>query len=217
MKGAAGELLAPDKFMEAAERYELMPALDRWVLCSAIDVLRETRGVCADAWFTVNVSEQSLATGKFPAFALEQIAQSGLPPSALCFEIKEAAAVNHLAAAEAFVAELVGGGCKVALDDFGCGLSSLAHLHRLPVQYLKIDGRFVRRILDDRVAESIVAGITRAARTLGVETIAEHVETQALATKLRELEADFGQGFFLGRAQPFARVAGRKQGLRSAS
>lgn len=216
MRGAAGELLAPDKFMEAAERYELMPALDRWVLCSAIDVLRETGGACADSWFTVNVSEQSLASRKFPAFALEQIAQSGLPPSAFCFEIKEAAAVNHLAAAETFVAELGGGGCKVALDDFGCGLSSLAHLHRLPVQYLKIDGRFVRRILDDRVAESIVSGITRAARTLGVATIAEHVETQALAARLRELEVDFGQGFFLGRAQPFVRVAGCTQVPRSA-
>jgi EAL domain-containing protein (putative c-di-GMP-specific phosphodiesterase class I) len=86
-------------------------------------------------------------------------------------------------------------------------LSSLAHLKRLPVQYLKIDGRFVRRILDDRVAESIVSGITKAAKTLGVATIAEHVESEALADRLRTLELDFGQGFFLGRPQTFSKLA----------
>jgi EAL domain-containing protein (putative c-di-GMP-specific phosphodiesterase class I) len=83
----------------------------------------------------------------------------------------------------------------------------LTHLKRLPVQFLKIDGAFVRRILEDRVAESIVSGIARAAKTLGVGTIAEHVETELLGAKLRELDIDYGQGFFLGRPEPFARVA----------
>jgi EAL domain-containing protein (putative c-di-GMP-specific phosphodiesterase class I) len=208
MRSSAGELLAPDKFFEAAERYELMPALDRWVLCSATDILRENPASLAqDAYFTINVSEQSLASRKYAAFALEQLREADLPAAAFCFEIKEAVAVNHLAAAEELITALVAGGCRIALDDFGCGLSSLANLKRLPVQFLKIDGRFVRRILDDRVAESIVSGITRAAKTLGVATIAEHVETAAIAAKLRELEVDFGQGFFLGRARPFARAA----------
>jgi diguanylate cyclase (GGDEF)-like protein len=207
MRSPEGELLAPDKFLEAAERYELMPALDRWVLCSTLDVLRGDvsafdTAVCR---FTINVSAQSLATRKFAGFALEQLAQARLPPSAFCFEIKESAAVHHLADAEVFVRELAAAGCAIALDDFGCGLSSLAHLKRLPVQFLKIDGRFVRRIIDDRIAESIVSGITKAAKTLGVGTIAEHVEAEALATKLRELEVDYGQGFFLGRARTFSR------------
>jgi diguanylate cyclase (GGDEF)-like protein len=209
MRNAAGELLAPDKFLDAAERYELLPALDRWVLCSAIDVLRAHAEQLAAVpyCFTINVSAQSLANRKYAEFALEQLAQARLPPAAFCFEVKEAAAVNHIAAAEIFIRDLTSAGCKIALDDFGCGLSSLAHLKRLPVHYLKIDGRFVRRIADDRIAESIVSGIARAARTLDVSTIAEHVESVAMADKLRELDVDFGQGFYFGHPQPFVGLA----------
>jgi diguanylate cyclase (GGDEF)-like protein len=217
MRGPEGELLAPDKFIEAAERYELMPAIDRWVLCSTIDVLRE-EGAALDAlpyYYTINVSAQSLNSRQYATFAREQLAAAGLPPSAFCFEIKEAIAVTHIAQAEQFILELSAAGCKIALDDFGCGLSSLAHLKRLPVQYLKIDGRFVRRILEDRVAESIVSGITKAAKTLGVGTIAEHVENEALALKLRELEVDFGQGFFLGVARSFSRASSATTRTRS--
>jgi len=209
MRNAAGELLAPDKFFDAAERYELLPALDRWVLCAAVDILRGQAAEIADApyRFTVNVSAQSLASRKYVEFALALLAEAGLPPTAFCFELKEVAAVNHVAAAEIFIRELTKAGCSVALDDFGCGLSSLAHLKRLPVQYLKIDGRFVRRITEDRIAESIVSGIARAARTLGVSTIAEHVENAVTADKLRELDVDFGQGFYFGRPQPLVKPA----------
>jgi len=208
MRNASGELLAPDKFLDAADRYELLPALDRWVMCSAADSLRNQGHSLADLpyCFTVNVSAQSIASGKYSAFALEQLALCGLPAAAFCFEIKEAAAVNHLQAAEQFIRELTRAGCKVALDDFGSGLSSLAHLKRLPVQYLKIDGRFVRRVLEDRVAESIVAGIAKAARTLGVSAIAEHVESAAIADRLRELDVEYGQGFYLGRPQAFSKA-----------
>jgi EAL domain-containing protein (putative c-di-GMP-specific phosphodiesterase class I) len=206
MRNSAGALIGPDKFFDAAERYELLPALDRWVLCSAIEALRPHAAEVANApyCFTLNVSAQSLATRKYAAFALEQLAQAGLPPTAFCFELKESAAVNHIAAAELLIRELTNAGCKIALDDFGSGLSSLAHLKRLPVHYLKIDGRFVRRIVDDRIAESIVSGIARAARTLGVSAIAEHVENPATADKLRELDVDFGQGFHFGRPQALA-------------
>jgi EAL domain-containing protein (putative c-di-GMP-specific phosphodiesterase class I) len=157
--------------------------------------------------YTVNVSAQSLATRKYPDFALGQLRDAGLSPSLFCFEIKEAAAVNHVAAAESFIREIAKAGARIALDDFGCGLSSLAHLKRLPVHYLKIDGRFVRRIVEDRIAESIVSGVARAAKTLGISTIAEHVENAATADKLRELEVDFGQGFHLGRPQAFLKLA----------
>ena len=203
MRNSAGALVAPDRFFDAAERYELMPALDRWVLCSAIDALRPYAAELANApyCFTLNVSAQSLATRKYATFALEQIAEAGFPPAAFCFELKESAAVNHIAAAEVLIRELTTAGCKIALDDFGSGLSSLAHLKRLPVHYLKIDGRFVRRIVDDRIAESIVSGIARAARTLGVSAIGEHVENPATADKLRQLDVDFGQGFYFGRPQ----------------
>jgi len=207
MRSPAGELLAPDKFLDAADRYEFLPALDRWVICSAIDTLR-THGVGdGTLCFTVNVSAQSVASGKYAAFAVEQIAQAGLPAASFCFEIKEAAAMNQLAGAEQLIRELSRAGCKLALDDFGWGLSSLAHLKRLPVDYLKIDGRFVRRVLEDRVAESIVSGIAKAARTLGVAAIAEHVESPEIAERLLALEVEYGQGFHLGRPQPFGRAA----------
>jgi diguanylate cyclase (GGDEF)-like protein len=208
MRSPTGELLAPDKFLDAADRYELLPALDRWVLCSALETLRTQGHSLADLpyCFTVNVSAQSIASGKYAAFALEQLAQAGLPGAAFCFEIREAAAVNHLADAEQLIRELKRAGCKMALDDFGAGLSSLAHLKRLPVDYLKIDGRFVRRALEDRVAESIVSGIAKAALTLGVCTIAEHVESAAIADRLTELDVDYGQGFHLGRPQAFGRA-----------
>jgi diguanylate cyclase (GGDEF)-like protein len=203
MRNSAGALIAPEKFFDAAERYDLLPALDRWVLCSAIEALRPHAAEVANApyCFTLNVSAQSLATRKYAMFALEQLAEAGLPPTAFCFELKESAAVKHIAAAEVLIRELTNAGCRIALDNFGSGLSSLAHLKRLPVHYLKIDGRFVRRIVDDRIAESIVSGIARAARTLGVSTIAEHVENPATADKLRELAVDFGQGFHFGRPQ----------------
>lgn len=207
MRSPDGELLAPDKFLDAADRYQFLPALDRWVICSAIDTLR-THGIGDGALcFTVNVSAQSMSSGKYAAFVLEQIAQAGLPPGSFCFEIKEAAAMNQLAGAEQLIRELSQAGCKLALDDFGWGLSSLAHLKRLPVDYLKIDGRFVRRVLEDRVAESIVSGIAKAARTLGVAAIAEHVESAQIAERLLALDVEYGQGFHLGRPQPFGRAA----------
>ena len=149
----------------------------------------------------------------FPELRSHSIRLRKAPPSLFCFELKEAAAVNHVAAAEALIDELGEAGCKIALDDFGSGLSSLAHLKRLPVHYLKIDGRFVRRIVEDRIAESIVSGITRAAHTLGIEAIAEHVENAATAEKLRELDVDFGQGFHYGRPQPFRGLAGENGAL----
>ena len=206
MRNSSGALIAPEKFFDAAERYDLLPALDRWVLCSAIEALRPHSADVASApyCFTLNVSAQSLATRKYATFALEQIADAGLPPAAFCFELKESTAVNHVAAAEVLIRELTSAGCKIALDNFGSGLSSLAHLKRLPVNYLKIDGRFVRRIAEDRIAESIVSGLARAARTLGVGAIAEHVENPLTADKLRELDVDFGQGYHFGRPQALA-------------
>jgi EAL domain-containing protein (putative c-di-GMP-specific phosphodiesterase class I) len=111
-------------------------------------------------------------------------------------------AVGQLVAADAFIRDLTSAGAKVALDGFGSGLSSLAHLKQLPVSYLKIDGEFVRRMTADRVAESIVSGIASAAHTLEIVTIAEHVESAAVAERLRELDVTLGQGFHLGRPQP---------------
>lgn len=207
LRNAVGDLLAPDKFLEACERYELLPALDRWVFCTAVDTLRAHAGVISASaqFFAVNVSAQSLASRTFAKFALDYLAAAGLSPAQFCFEIKESA-VTSVADAEAFVREVAAAGCKVTLDDFGSGVSSLANLKRLPVDFIKIDGRFVRRIGNDRVAESIVSGIARAARTLGVTPVAEHVETAAVAERLCELDVTLGQGFHLGRPMPLGEV-----------
>ena len=206
LRNADGQLVAPDKFLEACGQYGLLPALDRWVLCAAVEALRPHAQAIAGTplFFAVNVSEQSLQSGRYAAFVLETLAAAGLPASLFCFELKEPAALGNLAAADALIRELIGAGAKVALDDFGSGLSSLAHLKQLPVSYLKIDGAFVRRIGTDRIAESIVSGIARAAHVLGVATIAEHVESAEVAQRLQELEVRLGQGFHFGRPQPFA-------------
>jgi len=205
-RNPAGELVAPDKFLDACAQYGLLPALDRWVLCAAVEALRPHAHAIASApvFFAINVSAQSLQSRRYAAFALETLAAAGLPARLFCFEIKEPAALADLAAADALIGELTAAGAKVALDDFGSGLSSIAHLKQLPVSYLKIDGAFVRRIGADRVAESIVSGIARAARVLGIPTIAEHVETAGIAERLRELDVTLGQGFHFARPQPFA-------------
>ena len=206
LRNAAGELVSPDKFLEACGQYGLLPALDRWVLCAAVEALRPHAQSIASApiFFAVNVSAQSLQSRRYAAFALETLAAASLPPRLFCFELKEPAAVADLAGADALIRELTNAGAKVALDDFGSGLSSIAHLKQLPVSYLKIDGEFVRRIGTDRVAESIVSGIARAARMLGIGTIAEHVETAGVAERLRELDVTLGQGFHFARPQSFA-------------
>ena len=205
LRNSAGELVSPDKFLEACAQYGLLPALDRWVLCAAVEALRPHAQSIASApfFFAVNVSAQSLQSRRYAAFALETLAAASLPPRLFCFEIKEPAAVADLAGADALIRELTNAGAKVALDDFGSGLSSIAHLKQLPVSYLKIDGEFVRRIGTDRVAESIVSGIARAARMLGIGTIAEHVETAGVAERLRELDVTLGQGFYFARPQSF--------------
>lgn len=217
LRGAAGEPLAPHKFLAACEHYGLTPALDRWVLCAAVEALRPHAPALGGSplFFTVNVSAQSLTSRKYAAFALEALATAGLPPSLFCFELQEAAAVAQLAAAEHLIRSLTDAGAKVALDHFGSGLSSLAHLKQLPVSYLKIDGQFVRRMTADRVAESIVTGIARAAETLDIVTVAEHVETAAVAERLRELGVPLGQGFHLGRPQPMSHAV--QQALRDAA
>ncbi|HJR70440.1 MAG TPA: GGDEF domain-containing protein [Gammaproteobacteria bacterium] len=208
MRGPTGELAAPDKFLGACAEYGLLPALDRWALYAAVETLRPHAEALAGApvFFALNVSAQSLDNRKYAAFALDTLTGAGLAPSLFTFEIKEAAAVANFAAAEAFIRDMTAAGAKVALDDFGSGLSSLAYLTRLPVSYLKIDGLFVRRMTTDRVAESIVSAIARAARTLGVLTIAEHVESAEVAERLYDLDVMLGQGFHLGRPAPFGPV-----------
>ena len=208
MVSESGEILPPEKFLSAAERYQMLPAIDRWVIKHALTTL----GQHADALrncgmrFSVNISGPSAAAEDFLEFVESSIRESGLPPELLCFELTETAAVSNLARADRLMQRLRVLGCTFALDDFGTGLSSLAYLGALPVSVLKIDGSFVREAGTNPRTESMVRAIAQLARTMGMETVAEYVETDELRTRMAELGVDFGQGFAMGRPTPLADV-----------
>jgi len=192
--------VGPDKFLAAAKRYHLMPALDRWVVAAAIRSLAgPAAGLLEDGWVSINISSQSFQSESFREFLIEQLEGSGLPLNSVCLELRESSAAHNLREAESLIHSLHELGVKVVLDDFGRGLSSLAYLRTLPVQYIKIDGDLVRRVATDKLAESMVLGIAQAAASLGVGTIAEHVETEEILAKLKDLGVYYGQGYCFSR------------------
>ncbi len=195
--------VGPDKFLAAAKRYHLMPALDRWVLGATLRALKAPGARFIDeGWVSLNVSGQSFQSESFREFLIEQLSAAGVPLESICIELRESSAAHNMREAEALIHSLHDLGAKVALDDFGRGLSSLAYLRSLPVHYIKIDGDLVRRVASDRLAESMVSGIAQAAATLNIHTIAEHVETEEIAQKLREFGVQYGQGYYF--SQPVA-------------
>lgn len=200
-----GHTLGPDRFMSAAQRYQLMPAIDRWVLNKAIEMLQPHAGLLAGKAlaFAINFSGQSLNDDEFPDFLLERVACSGLDPELFCFEITENATIANIERAERLIRRLRRLGCAVALDDFGTGLSSLAYLRQLPVTMLKIDGSFVRDVLKDPRAESMVRAIAQLARSMSIATVGEYVETEEIRARIATLGVDYGQGFAIGRPAPF--------------
>jgi len=199
-----GKTVGPDTFLSAATRYQLMPMIDRWVVNYVIDALKPRAGVLEGKalGFCVNFSGQSLNDDSFGDLLLERVAGSGLDPELLCFELTENATVANLARAEALMQRLRHLGCGVALDDFGTGLSSLSCLRQLPVTMLKIDGSFVRDVLKDPRAESMVRAIAQLARSMSITTVAEYIETEAISIRIAELGVDYGQGFAIGRPIP---------------
>jgi diguanylate cyclase (GGDEF)-like protein len=204
LRDKEGSLIAPEKFLDIAQRFMLMDAIDRWVLSTTVASISESNKEFGEPahQITINVSEQSLKGQDYPEFALEEIARAGLSNQMFRFDLRESVAIEHVGLAGPFMKQMRNAGCQVGLDDFGVRLSSFADLKDLPVQYLKIDGGLIRRVEDDRYAESVVKGIVRAAEILGVFTIAEHVESESLAIRLQELEINYGQGFHFGRPRP---------------
>jgi diguanylate cyclase (GGDEF)-like protein len=201
-----GRTVGPDRFLSAANRYQLMPEIDRWVINQAIELLKPQAGLLAGqaVTFAINFSGQSLNDEKFPDYLLEQIRSSGIDPAVFCFELTENATIASIARAASLIRSLRDLGCGVALDDFGTGLSSLAYLRQLPVTMLKIDGSFVRDILKDPRAESMVRAIAQLARSMSLSTVAEYVETEEIRTRVATLGVDYGQGFAIGRPAPVA-------------
>jgi diguanylate cyclase (GGDEF)-like protein len=199
-----GKTVGPDRFLSAANRYQLMPTIDRWVVQKAIAVLQPQAALLAEqpCVFAINFSGQSLNDDTFGDFLLERIESSGLNPAIFCFELTENATVASITRAEVLMRRLRRLGCGVALDDFGTGLSSLSYLRQLPVTMLKIDGSFVRDILKDPRAESMVRAIAQLARSMGIATVAEYVETEEIRARVASLGVDYGQGFAIGQPAP---------------
>ena len=202
------ETLPPSKFMSSAERYQMMSAIDRWVIRNTLDQLAAADNMLEVnlARFSLNVSAQSLADDDFHDFIESQIAESGISPDALCFEITETTVVRNLERAQRFIRRIRKLGCRLALDDFGTGYCSFAYLKDLPVHYVKIDGVFVRDILENPLSEAIVSSMTEIAKVMNALTVAEHVENDLIIQSMRRHGIDFVQGFAVGRPQPLQQV-----------
>ena len=202
MVGEDGSIIAPGAFIPAAERYGLMSAIDRWVVKESLRRISRLPGdACVE--FAINLSGASIGDERFIDFLFAQITQSGVRPQSLCFEITETTAVANLAIAGQFISELKDRGCRFALDDFGAGMSSFGYLKGLPVDYLKIDGSFIKDMLSDPVNQDMVAAINDIAHSMGRKTIAEYVEDRETLMTLRSMGVDFVQGYYFGRPQPW--------------
>lgn len=213
MLDTAGNLVPPQNFLSAAERYQMMPALDRWVIGHALKQLSEAENMLEInlSSFGINVSGQSIADEGFSDFVVKSVLESGLSPDSICFEITESAAVKSIEQALGFIKDVRKIGCSVALDDFGTGYCSFSYLQDIPVDFLKIDGMFVTNITRNSLSEAIVRAVVGIAKVMGAATIAEYVEDAAIEARLKGLDVDFGQGFGIGRPEPLADVLGRME------
>jgi diguanylate cyclase (GGDEF)-like protein len=196
-----GALVPPSSFIPAAERYGLMPQVDRWVVAKALETLQQQlarrpkrRLMCG-----INISGTALSDESFQRHVERQFAHTGVPHDMVCFEITETAAIANLARAEAFINRMRELGCRFALDDFGSGMSSFSYLKCLPVDYLKIDGGFVKDMVNDRIDRAMVHAIHGVGRIMGIRTIAEYVENEAVLKQLAKLGVDYAQGYGIDR------------------
>jgi diguanylate cyclase (GGDEF)-like protein/PAS domain S-box-containing protein len=201
MRDESGALVSPDQFIPAAERYNLMSTLDRWVIHEALTQLADRNPESKQAKFTlaINLSGTSLSEDRFLDYVIDELGKCNLPEGAICFEITETAAISNLSRVIHFMQTLKQLGCKFSLDDFGSGLSSFTYLKNLPVDYLKIDGQFIRNVAEDRVDESMVRAINEVGRAMGIDTIAERVESREVLDKLSQLGVEYAQGYYIAR------------------
>lgn len=200
-----GALVPPGAFMPAAERYNLMPTIDRWVINEtfASIKLRLALGYSYPGTVAINLSGASLGDPGLLNYIKQKFAEHSIPARIICFEITETAAVSNLIHAVTFIKDLKALGCRFSLDDFGSGLSSFTYLKNMPVDYLKIDGSFVKDMLTDSINHAMVESINQIGHVMGIKTIAEFVETQQLAERLKLLGVDYAQGYGVHKPQPF--------------
>jgi EAL domain-containing protein (putative c-di-GMP-specific phosphodiesterase class I) len=202
-----GELVPPMAFIPAAERYNVMPAIDRWVIRTALATLSRLRGHINStpiALCAINLSGASIGDERFLDFVHEQLRVFNVPRECICFEITETAAIANLDKAQRFIEEFRALGCRFSLDDFGAGMSSFAYLKRLPVDFLKIDGSFVKDMADNPIDRAMVEAINNVGHVMGKQTIAEFVDSERVMAALRLIGVDYAQGYGVSKPRPFA-------------
>ncbi|MDB6062371.1 MAG: diguanylate cyclase domain protein [Verrucomicrobiaceae bacterium] len=204
-----GQLLPPGAFIPAAERYGLMAGIDRWVISKALIELGDELKQIDNLSIAINLSGTSFNEPEFALWLRDIVRRSPLPASRICFELTETALINHLSGAAEVIRLIQEEGCAVALDDFGSGLSSFTYLKNFAVQFVKIDGSFVRAINHSQIDLAIVESINEIAHRLGAETVAEYVEDMAIARRLHDIGVDYAQGYAFAKPEPIETVIAR--------
>jgi EAL domain-containing protein (putative c-di-GMP-specific phosphodiesterase class I) len=207
LKNNNGQIVTPDKFLGAAELYDLMPEIDDWVLRNTFTWMVENqRRVKTFSQIALNLSGQSISNKSFLDTVVRLLTETGVAAEKVCFEITETAAIANLELANKFIHVLKEMGCHFALDDFGSGMSSFAYLKNLPVDYLKIDGSYVRDLVNDPIDRAMVIAVNQIGHAMGIETIAEFVEDQATLGALAAVGVDFAQGNGIASPAPIEQL-----------
>ena len=209
MSETGGELILPMNFIPVAERYDLMRTIDRWVVDRAFADYRrlaKARDNPAPAEFSINLSGHTLSSPEFAEYMQEKFAQYGVPPQCVFFEITETAAIANVERARTLIEALRALGVRFLLDDFGSGLSSFNYLKHFPVDGIKIDGLFVKGVAKNYLDYALVESIHKIGVSLGLQTIAEYVESEEIARKLAQIGITTGQGFHLGHPRPWEQI-----------
>ncbi len=201
-----GKTVAPSHFLNIAERFGLIHDIDRWVVRRAVHLIERLQQEGKSAYLEVNLSGKAFADAGLLSVIREEMSTTGIDPKNLVFEITETAFVENMIAAQHFIASLKTLGCHFALDDFGIGFSSFNYLKHLPVDYLKIDGSFIRNLLHDTVDQHLVKAMVEVARGLGKKTVAEYVECEETVRLLREFGVDYAQGYYIGEPRPLSEI-----------
>jgi diguanylate cyclase (GGDEF)-like protein/PAS domain S-box-containing protein len=208
LRDEAGNTIEPAEFMQAAERYRLMPHVDRWVVQTALTALgRGGVRLAPGRSLCINLSGQTLGDASFLEFVVDCLDRTGVSPERVCFEVTENSVITNIEHAKRFIGVLHGMGCHFALDDFGRGLSSFGNLKSLALDYLKIDGSFIRNLASDNVNQAMVTAMIKMARSLKFQVVAEQVEDMSALESVKRIGVDFVQGYQIARPQPLA-VAG---------
>jgi len=203
MRDDAGGVIAPAQFLQAAERYHLMVSIDRWVVQATLTALASgSMRLPEGRSCGINLSGQTMGDENFLEFVVDVLDHSGVDPSQLCFEVTESAVVGNLDYAQRFINVLHGMGCSFALDDFGSGIGSFANLKQLSIDFLKIDGAYIRNIAQDGINHAMVSAMIKLARTLDFRIVAEEVEDSDSLEAVRHLGVDFVQGYVVERPRP---------------